>query len=238
MTTNSVKEELVERIVAEVMRRLQGDHALREPSTATSHRTMTLDARVVSLAALERLPADCDRLFVRSDAVVTPAARDELRQRGIEWFRRESESSTTGQSAEARVEVFADESINCRAAAHRQAAFGPMHSCRSMSELIDRVTNHMATAAHPIVAIHPRACEVAWRLNRCSAIRAVPWDTTSHMPRYDTGPQPNVIVLSSAERLSDAVEMFRGNGAMCAVHPAVRSSRSLRRCASRESREP
>ena len=80
----------VERIVGEVLRRLRQDdagHDAHERAAAEKSQensaTVTIAERVVSLAALEGRLAGVDKVLVSGDAVVTPAAGDELRRRKI-----------------------------------------------------------------------------------------------------------------------------------------------------------
>jgi hypothetical protein len=63
-------------IAREVLARLQS--ATRTDQTAAS-----LDDRVITAASIERLPGTPSELFIAAGAVVTPAAQDEARRRGI-----------------------------------------------------------------------------------------------------------------------------------------------------------
>jgi hypothetical protein len=82
--------ELIARVVREVLARLRrtsisksasGGHVLRE--------------RVITAAAVSGLPGSVDQLHVPADAVITPAARDELRSRGAKVVRSGSETNDT-----------------------------------------------------------------------------------------------------------------------------------------------
>ncbi|MEO2022144.1 MAG: hypothetical protein ABGX05_09970 [Pirellulaceae bacterium] len=82
----------IERIVTEVMRRLQSAGVLVRPdsgsppeiaSVSAKTATYTVTEHVVSLAVLEGHLENLQRLVVGARAVVTPAVRDELRARDI-----------------------------------------------------------------------------------------------------------------------------------------------------------
>ncbi len=82
----------IERIVTEVMRRLQSAGVLVRPdsgspseiaSVSAKTATYTVTEHVVSLAVLEGHLENLQRLVVGARAVVTPAVRDELRERDI-----------------------------------------------------------------------------------------------------------------------------------------------------------
>lgn len=78
----------VERIVAEVIRRLRG----MEPSPAGAApasvgHDLILTERVITLRTVEGRLGGVQRLLVPAKAVVTPAVRDELKKHKIELVR-------------------------------------------------------------------------------------------------------------------------------------------------------
>jgi hypothetical protein len=77
-------EQDVERIVLEVIRRL--GLVGSPPATATNE--LAVSERVVTMRSIEGKLAGINRLIVSGRAVVTPAVKDELRQRNIELVRR------------------------------------------------------------------------------------------------------------------------------------------------------
>ena len=79
----SYTEQDVQRIVLEVIRRL-GLVGL-PPATVTNE--LTVSERVVTMRSIEGQLAGVNRLVVPDRAVVTPAVKDELRQRNIELVR-------------------------------------------------------------------------------------------------------------------------------------------------------
>lgn len=82
--------EQVETIVLEVLRRLgllqgQARVAVGERSSTTAE--LSLSEKVVTLRSIEGRLAGVQRLIVARRAVVTPAVKDELKQRKIELVR-------------------------------------------------------------------------------------------------------------------------------------------------------
>lgn len=81
-------EDQVERIVREVVRRLLAleSSAGNRPALAEGN-ALTLDERVISMETLRGRLEGVRRVAVTRRAVVTPAARDLLRERGVDLER-------------------------------------------------------------------------------------------------------------------------------------------------------
>jgi len=79
-------EQDVERIVLEVIRRL-GLVGSPPPTATNEPNELVVSERVVTMLSIEGKLAGVNRLTVPARAVVTPAVRDELRQRNIELVR-------------------------------------------------------------------------------------------------------------------------------------------------------
>jgi hypothetical protein len=77
-------EQDVERIVLEVIRRL--GLVRSPPPTATNE--LVVSERVVTMRSIEGKLAGVSRLVITDRAVVTPAVKDDLKQRRIELVRR------------------------------------------------------------------------------------------------------------------------------------------------------
>jgi hypothetical protein len=79
----SVSEADIDRVVREVLRRLAAmTPSPLEPAAAAT--TVSLTTRVVTMAELKRKLDGVQRVEVPYRAVVTPAARDYLRERGVQ----------------------------------------------------------------------------------------------------------------------------------------------------------
>ncbi|MAV37521.1 MAG: hypothetical protein CMJ59_18935 [Planctomycetaceae bacterium] len=77
----------IETIVAEVVRRLLAKGIGVSAVDVTGKCDLQLDDSVVALATLSGRLDGVSRLVVKTDAVVTPSVRDELRQRNIALVR-------------------------------------------------------------------------------------------------------------------------------------------------------
>ena len=86
--TSNLDPDLFERIVQEVVRRLlQRGVAIERPAEAKPPSELRIDAKVVALASLEGKLNGIGRVIVTRRAVVTPAVKDELKDREIELIR-------------------------------------------------------------------------------------------------------------------------------------------------------
>ncbi|MGD9645829.1 MAG: hypothetical protein AB7U73_08960 [Pirellulales bacterium] len=85
--------QLVERVTREVLARLSP--AETSENQANDNRgAVRLSGRVISLADLAQIPADATEIRLKSGAVITPAAKDELRERAMKVVPGERESAT------------------------------------------------------------------------------------------------------------------------------------------------
>lgn len=86
---NSFDPDLIERIVQEVIRRLsERGVQVEQRASETASNDLHVDSKVVALASLEGKLNGVRRVIVESRAIVTPAAKDELRDLEIELIRR------------------------------------------------------------------------------------------------------------------------------------------------------
>lgn len=88
MTAGNFDSELIERVVHEVVQRLTKHGVDVTPAAAdTGGPELRLSEQVVALGTLEGRLDGVARVIVPPRAVVTPAAKDELRDKGIELVR-------------------------------------------------------------------------------------------------------------------------------------------------------
>ena len=76
----SLSEQEIERVVQEVLRRLSAMMPTSKPAEAT----LTLGSRLVTVADLKGKLEGIERLEVPRRAVVTPAAKDFLKDSGVQ----------------------------------------------------------------------------------------------------------------------------------------------------------
>jgi len=77
-------EEQIEWIVLEVIRRLRRTGATSSERSSSPVGELSLDERVVTTRSIEGRLNGITRIVVKRRAVITPAVRDELKQRKIE----------------------------------------------------------------------------------------------------------------------------------------------------------
>ena len=77
-------EEQVERIVVEVIRRLEALQVAGTEHGSSPAAELRITDRVVTMRSIEGRLNGVTRIVVKRRAVVTPAVRDELKQRKIE----------------------------------------------------------------------------------------------------------------------------------------------------------
>jgi len=78
----------IDRIVAEVVRRLRTLMASSSPAPVKfTSNELHLDEKVITLRTLEGRLEGINKVIVATRAVITPAVKDELRQRKIAWER-------------------------------------------------------------------------------------------------------------------------------------------------------
>jgi hypothetical protein len=95
----NLAEHDIQRIVAEVVRRLtsmQSDAKLVSPGAIDS-KTLHIEDKLITLAALRGRLQNTTTLSVPPGALVTPAVRDELKQRGVRLIRH-GEAAANGQA--------------------------------------------------------------------------------------------------------------------------------------------
>ena len=88
MNFGNADPEFVEYIVAEVMRRLRQRGAAIASEPKQGNGELVLEDQVVTLATLDSRLTQVQRVVVGTRAVVTPAVKDELKEKGVELVRR------------------------------------------------------------------------------------------------------------------------------------------------------
>ncbi|MEQ8788588.1 MAG: hypothetical protein RIC55_19920 [Pirellulaceae bacterium] len=93
MSAATDREALIEQIVQEVLRRLQAMGVKLDaeaPQSNIAGQELVFDGRLVTLDRLRGRLTGVRRLVVSKRAVVTPAVRDELKDRQIELVKAET----------------------------------------------------------------------------------------------------------------------------------------------------
>ena len=87
MSSSPSLDDFIERIVREVIRRLQAMDAKKpeapKPAAAPVVEGLVLSDRLITAATILGVPKGTTKVVIASRAILTPLARDEARDRGI-----------------------------------------------------------------------------------------------------------------------------------------------------------
>ena len=219
MTDFRSREDLVEQIVTEVVRRIRTEP--RDPAQANeSGVAWRCDAKVVSLEVLSSAPPNCRSIELLRRAVLTPAARDELRQRGISWTRRDRNDSAALESLELRLSTVIHGKNVLRVTPEWTGAFDPIDRCTTLEEAARRIQERIEQPSQRVLAVSPMAYELAWLANRCRRVRAVVVDrhlaeawgerTASSESCTLWNEPPNVCVVPLGSDVAHAIAVLKG----------------------------
>jgi hypothetical protein len=93
MSSSPSLDDFIERIVREVIRRLQAMDATKpevaQPKAAPVTGELVLSERLVTAATILGVPKGTTKVVIAKRAILTPLARDEARDRGIKIDRAE-----------------------------------------------------------------------------------------------------------------------------------------------------
>lgn len=152
-SSNASTQQMIDRVVREVLARLgsAGSTASTSSRPAASQegkeqeresRCFSIADRVLSVESLAAVPAGVDRVQIQPATVITPAARDIARERGIIWIRQ-------GESpqAERGVLLIADTDSPARSSGlrHQLATRGLLATSTDPDSLLKRIGQDPAT---------------------------------------------------------------------------------------------
>lgn len=161
---------------------------------------------VLSLASLRDRPAGTRRVVVSAKTLVTPAVKDELKDRGLTWSRElRSISGTSRTEANSRRDGTSAEPTECFSQAHpgrQDAALVGLPLVFRDAERLDGTALAAAVAAS--VARHGRAIVIAREpyaavcdLNREASLRAGYAPTATALGKLVHQLRPNVVVVDA-----------------------------------------
>jgi hypothetical protein len=213
MSTPAHDRATVERLVAEVLRRLAAEarpaaaSPAPAPSPAAVGGTATLADRVVTLAALERLPAGTRHVAIEARAVVTPSARDYARDAGIAVERR---SAAAAASAVPRPFHIATAACAAGPAAMAAAIARAVPSAQrlaasGLADVIAAVATHAARDAARAVLLTGRPALALVLANRSPSLRAVAGRDAAALAAAAADCQANLLVIDPT-RFSGGLE--------------------------------
>lgn len=213
MSTPAPDRAMIERLVAEVIRRLAADPRpasaapagtpvgeSNAPAASGSAAGAAIADRVITLAALERVPAGTRRVVIEARAVVTPSARDYARDAGIALDRG---APAAAQPAAARpflvatAACAADPAI--KAAAIARAVPGAQRLPASgLADVITAVATHASRAAARGILLTSRPAVALILANRSASLRAVSGRDATALMAAAADCQANLLVVDPA----------------------------------------
>ena len=132
----------------------------------------TLSAAVVSLDALAQVPPSCRHVRIGPRAVITPAARDAMRERGITWERvggKETVAACAPERGERTVLVAIGASA--AGAARSVATADEVIACEDLEEGARRIAPLVRRSGLRIVVLTDAPEELVWRASRFPDVR-------------------------------------------------------------------
>ena len=217
-STSPIDRDTVQRLVAEVIRRIQAEakaapvappaaqaspaaapaassYGAPEPKAAAA----TLADRVITLHALERLPAGTRQVVVDAKAVITPSARDYAKEAGIAIVR----GATTGAQVSATPpRPFLIAHTQCandpaaKAAAIARAVPGSQQLPSSgLADVISAIATHASRDAARGILLTSRPAVAAILANRSASLRAVTGRDAASLSAAATECQANLLIV-------------------------------------------
>ena len=223
MSTPLPDRATIERLVAEVIVRLQSvprpavaatvpvpaSSSHGTPEASSNHGAPTAVAagaaladKVITLAAIERLPAGTSRVVIDARAVVTPSARDRAKEAGIAIVRAAS-GAETGPAGVARPFVIAHAGCAAdpaaRAAAIARSVPGAQRLPASgLADVITALAQHASRDAARGILLTSRPAVATILANRSASLRAVTGRDAATLAAAAADCQANLLVVDPA----------------------------------------
>lgn len=211
---------LVERIVREVLARLTAADKKPAKSETPDTSAINLVGRVISLADLKQLPADFREIQVSTNALITPAARDELRERVVQVVRSEqkSKAATTAHSTASLVIGTVEAATGARASVIDQAIAGLRKQKQQIEQLprlplaeqIDALVDPVVRGGRRGVLVTGEVSAALCLANRHGGVRAVLGTTRQNVRRDVERLAANLLVVDPVARSTFEVMQLIG----------------------------
>ena len=204
----------IDRIVAEVLRRLEAQ-GRGAAAALGSNGELTVEDRVVTMSVLNGRLDNVRRVTVRTGAVITPAVRDELRDRGIEVTHDAVCSGEIGKKNSAdKVRLFIAATPPCDAVPLVSATRGEADvTTVPFNDVIESVEQLAASLARGncLAVLLTSDAEAALCLaNRHRGVRAVGAGSASAVARSATAVGANLLIADPAGRsMHELAKMVR-----------------------------
>jgi len=205
----------IEQIVQAVLRELQGQLAVSESlagktkniaakdavQQADLGRTLELTDKLVTLATLENRLSGIDRLTLRPSAVVTPAAADLARARGVKIVRSTATAAPQvirGTLALGIADCDGAENLDAPAliAVIGKSGFAVERIANTGLAIVTaELMDHVAKNGRPAVLLTSRPATAVCLANRCSGVRAVGGKHAGHLREAIDEAGANLLVV-------------------------------------------
>ncbi|MGB8852323.1 MAG: hypothetical protein WCC69_02005 [Pirellulales bacterium] len=212
-----IDRDTVQRLVAEVIRRIQAEAKTAPVTTATAHASpaaapassygapepkaaaATLSARVITLHSLERLPAGTRQVVVDAKAVVTPSARDYAKEAGIAIMRGAASGSPVSAPPSRPFLIAHAQCANdpaAKAAAIARAVPGSQQLPPSgLADLVTAIATHASRDAARGILLTSRPAVAAILANRSASLRAVTGRDAASLSAASTDCHANLLIV-------------------------------------------
>lgn len=196
---NASTQQLIDRVVREVLARLTRERSERsadnrpgvgltgKPEESDGH-CFSFAERVISVDSLAEVPADAARVLVENSTVITPAARDLARQRGIVWVR---QGETPLQARDVLLIADTDSSARAAGLSHQLASRGLTATPTDADALLKQVQDGRASG----IALSDLPAGFVCMACRNESIRAATISELNELNPIASQMQPNLWVI-------------------------------------------
>ena len=190
-----------------------GDALLDKPAVAPG--VLSVDDRVVTMATLDGRLAGVSHVVMAGSAVVTPAARDELRDRGITLERGRNDSAAAKITSRRLVFAVTDGRCDTDTLARVLGSTGVTMEtveCDGLADTVDRLAERVTHEAVVAAVATSRPAAAVCLANRHAGVRAATASSTDDVQRAVEEIGANVLVLGlvgmSTYEMQTAVRRF------------------------------
>jgi hypothetical protein len=216
--TPTLDRDTVQRLVAEVIRRIQAEPRAAAPYTAPaapaaapassygapeakSH-GLALTDKVITLALLERLPAGTKHVVINAKAVVTPSARDYAKEAGITVVRGGATAATASAAPPrpfliAHAQCKADPAAKAAAIARAVSAAQQLPPS-GLADVITSLATHASRDAARGILLTSRPAVATILANRSASLRAVTGRDAAQLLAAAADCQANLLIVDPA----------------------------------------
>lgn len=216
--TPTFDRDTVQRLVAEVIRRIQAETRPAAPRPASPGPAAALASsygapaaksagavlgdRVITLAVLERLPAGTRQIVVDAKAVVTPSARDHAKEAGIAIVRGGA-SPAAASAAPPRPFLIAHAQCKADPAAKAAAIARAVPAAQQLppsglADVITTLATHASRDAARGILLTSRPAVATILANRSASLRAVTGRDATQLAAAAADCQANLLIVDPA----------------------------------------